>query len=118
MKEQAINWDNVPNILSKDEFYRLFHISKITALHLLRSGKVPCEFTGRKIRCYRIRKEDAKAYLARRGVFPELYSAPHGWYGGHYKIKIQKGLPDNTLEEMRTYYTELLSEYHDVLQVH
>ena len=44
--------------MNKDQFYRLCHISKSTALHLLKSGKVPCEWTGKKTRCYKIKKED------------------------------------------------------------
>lgn len=117
MKDEFINWDEVSDMLSKDDFYRLCHISKSTALHLLRSGKVPCEFTGRKTRCYQIRKEDVQVYLEQRAVFPELYSAPKGWYGGHYQSTVQKELPDAMLEEMRTYYSKLLSEYKDVMRV-
>lgn len=117
MKEQIINWDKVPDILSKDDFYQLCHISKSTALHLLRSGKVPCEYTGKKTRCYQIRKEDVQKYLEQRAVFPELYSAPQGWYGGHYQSVVLKELPQGTEEEFRTYYTELLEKHKDVLRV-
>ena len=39
-QEQLINWDEVPEILSKEQFYKLCHISKSTALHLLRNGIV------------------------------------------------------------------------------
>lgn len=117
MKEQIINWDDLPDILSKDDFYRICHISKSTALHLLRSGKVPCEFTGKKTRCYQIRKEDVQTYLAQRAVFPELYSAPQGWYSGHYQSAVQKELPEDILREMHTYYTKLLAHYRDVLRV-
>jgi len=111
MNEQIINWDDVPELLSKDDFYKLCHISKSTALHLLRSGKVPCEFTGKKTRCYQIRKVDVRKYLAERAVFPELYSAPQGWYGGHYQATVQKELPEETHEEMLTYYGKLLAAY-------
>ena len=67
--------------MNKEQFFRICHISKSTALHLLKSGKVPCEWSGKKTRCYKIRKEDVKAYLEERAIFPELYSAPKGWYG-------------------------------------
>lgn len=117
MVKQIINWNDVPELLSKDDFYKLCHISKSTALHLLRSGKVPCEFTGKKTRCYQIHKEDVRKYLAERAVFPELYSAPQGWYGGHYHAAVQKELPEETHEEMLTYYRKLLVDYRDVLRV-
>ena len=48
MKENAINWDAVPDVITKDQLYRICHISKSTALYLLQSGKIPCEYTGRK----------------------------------------------------------------------
>ena len=73
-----VNWDSVPEVMNKEQFFRICHISKSTALHLLKSGKVPCEWSGKKTRCYKIRKEDVKAYLEERAIFPELYSAPKG----------------------------------------
>lgn len=115
MKEQIINWNEVPDVISKDDFYRLCHISKSTALHLLRSGKVPCKFSGKKTRCYIIRKADVRKYMEQRAVFPELYSAPQGWYGGHYQSTVQKEMPEEMLQEMRTYSTKLLADCRDVL---
>lgn len=61
MKENAINWDAVPDVITKDQLYRICHISKSTALYLLQSGKIPCEYTGRKTRCYKIKKADVIA---------------------------------------------------------
>ena len=61
-QEQLINWDKVPEILSKEQFYKLCHISKSTALHLLRNGIVPCIDSGMKTRCYKIKKADVKEY--------------------------------------------------------
>lgn len=115
MNEQTINWNEVPDIISKDDFYRLCHISKSTALHLLRSGKVPCEFSGKKTRCYRIRKADVLKYMEQRAIFPELYSAPQGWYGGHYQSTVQKEMPEAMLQEMHTYFIKLLADCRDVM---
>lgn len=115
MNEQIINWNDVPDIISKDDFYRLCHISKSTALHLLRSGKVPCEFSGKKTRCYRIRKEDVRKYMEQRAIFPELYSAPQGWYGEHYQSNVQKEMPEAMLQEMCTYFIKLLTDRRDVM---
>lgn len=78
MTNLPIDWNSAPDVMNKDQFYRLCHISKSTALHLLKSGKVPCEWTGKKTRCYKIKKEDVRAYLEERAVYPELYSAPRG----------------------------------------
>jgi len=56
MKENAINWDSIPDVITKDQIYRICHISKSTALYLLQSGKIPCEYTGKRTRCYKIKK--------------------------------------------------------------
>ena len=56
MKEHAINWDAVPDVITKDQLYRICHISKSTARYLLQSGKIPCYYTGKQTRCYQIKK--------------------------------------------------------------
>ena len=112
-----VNWDSVPEVMNKEQFFRICHISKSTALHLLKSGKVPCEWSGKKTRCYKIRKEDVKAYLEERAIFPELYSAPKGWYGTHYVARLSKELPEDTLRQMHGYYEKLLRKYPDVVTV-
>ena len=115
MKEHAINWDAVPDVITKDQLYRICHISKSTALYLLQSGKIPCEYTGRKTRCYKIKKEDVIAYLENRKVFPESYSAPAGWYKGDYTVQMEEQIPPIVRGHLQLYYTELLSGYPDVL---
>ena len=110
-----VNWDSVPEVMNKEQFFRICHISKSTALHLLKSGKVPCEWSGKKTRCYKIRKENVKAYLEERAIFPELYSAPKGWYGTHYVARLSKELPEDTLRQMHGYYEKLLRKYPDVV---
>lgn len=115
MKENAINWDSISDVITKDQLYRICHISKSTALYLLQSGKIPCEYTGKRTRCYKIKKEDVIAYLQDRKVFPESYSAPAGWYSGSYPVKIQREIPPVVREDMHEYYKELLAKYPDVL---
>lgn len=39
-----------PKTMSKDQLYRVAHISKATALYLLQSGAIPCKDTGKKTR--------------------------------------------------------------------
>lgn len=60
MNNEAINWDEIPDIITKDQLYRICHISKSTARYLLQSGKIPCYYTGKQTRCYKIKKEDAQ----------------------------------------------------------
>ena len=115
MNETAINWDSIPDIITKDQLYQICHISRSTALYLLRSGKIPCEYTGKKTRCYKIKKSDVITYLEKRKIFPESYSAPAGWYKGNYSIKLETKIPENALKNMRQYYTEMLAQYPDVM---
>lgn len=117
MTEEIINWDLIPDVINKDKLYRICHISKSTALYLLRSGKIPCTYTGKKTRCYNIKKEDVKAYLEDRVVFPEAYSAPRGWYSGSHRLpKIKLDMPNPTLEETHDYYADILKDYADVIR--
>ena len=44
-----VNRDSVPEVMNKEQFFRICHISKSTVLHLLKSGKVPCEWSGKVV---------------------------------------------------------------------
>lgn len=48
MNETAINWDSIPDIITKDQLYQICHISKIQRLCICFSGKIPCEYTRKK----------------------------------------------------------------------
>ena len=52
MKKRRKAYDEIrkqyPETISKDQFYRIAHISKATALYLLQSGLVPCIDSGKK----------------------------------------------------------------------
>ena len=115
MSETFINWNEIPDAITKDQLYQICHISKSTALYLLQSGKIPCEYTGKRTRCYKIKKKDVIAYLQDRKVFPESYSAPAGWYSGSYPVKMQREIPPVVREDMHGFYKELLSKYPDVM---
>ena len=84
MKKRRKAYDEIrkqyPETISKDQFYRIAHISKATALYLLQSGLVPCIDSGKKTRRYTIRTEDVITYLMEREIHPEDYRAPEMWY--------------------------------------
>ena len=69
-----------PETISKDKFYKIAHISKATALHLLQNGLVPCKDTGKKTRRYTIRTDDIIFYLIDRELHPDRYGATDRWY--------------------------------------
>ncbi len=102
MKYEPINWDEIPK--------------RSTARYLLQSGKIPCEYTGKQTRYYKIHKQDVIEYLENRKVFPESFSAPKGWYSGHYTVKMQEQVPAVVLDALHDYDTELLAGYPGVLK--
>ena len=112
---KPINWNEVPDVITKEQFYRICHISKSTALYLLKSGAVPCEYSGKKTRCYKIKKDDVKKYLESKGKFPEYYATPKGWHRGYRKISLPSEMSDATLKLLHEYYADLLSDYKDVI---
>ncbi|MFR1343626.1 MAG: helix-turn-helix domain-containing protein [Anaerovoracaceae bacterium] len=73
---ESINWDDISDVIDKEQFYKICHISKSTARYLLQSGKVPCKYIGKRTRCYKIKKEDVIDYLKDRKVLAESCSAP------------------------------------------
>ena len=115
MKEHAINWDAVPDIITKDQLYRICHISKSTALYLLQSGKIPLRVHGQKntllqnqkggCDCLSGKPQGVSRKLLRPCLLVQrrLYCSD----GGTSSPIVQ--------EHLRLYYTELLSGYHDVL---
>lgn len=76
---EKINWSNIPDVMSKEDLRCLCHISKATALYLLQTGLIPSENTGKKTRCYKIKKTDVQYYLKNREINPDLYAFPEGW---------------------------------------
>lgn len=114
-----------PETISKDQFYRIAHISKATALHLLQSGLVPCRDSGKKTRRYTIRTDDVIYYMIDRELHPEVYRAPDLWYqgrSGHYSSRItyrneMSKLSDDERAAFRKYVEHEFHEYSDLLTV-
>lgn len=65
MDETAINWDSIPDIITKDQLYQICHISKSTALYLLRSGKIPCEYAEKEDINEQLKAADPMAWVRR-----------------------------------------------------
>ncbi len=58
--------EQYPEIISKDQLYRICRISKRKALWLLENGVIPCEDSGKRTRRFRIRLDDVITFLERR----------------------------------------------------
>src|SRR5699024_11352057 len=72
-----------PEYITKDQMYRICHISKKTCLFLLESGLVPNIDSGKKTRRFKIKTVDVIQYLKDRDDYPELFKAPDGFYKGN-----------------------------------
>ena len=121
MKIDYNEFKNYPEIMNKEQLRIACHISKRTALYLLRSGLIPNETTGKKTHCYRIRKSDVIAFLKNRETNPTKYIAPDNWY--RYSSPDMKAckshptpkLPDR--ETLQAFYEEHLPSFRDVMDV-
>lgn len=110
--------DNYPSVITKDQMYRICHISKKTALYLLQSGLVPSVDSGKKTRKYKIKTVDVVEYLKNRDIYPESYSAPIGWYQSKQSKQNKQNfsiLSPKASEKMEAYYNYKLTIYPDVL---
>ena len=119
MKINDIDWSKVPGILAKEQVRLLCHCSKRTALYYLKSGKLPCIYSGKKTRCYKIRKEDLMAFIEDRENHPEFYAVSEGWYKESGRTVLQHYPSEIKIDgkDLHEYYRFLLKEYPDVLEV-
>lgn len=109
-----------PKIITKDQLYRICHISKKTAYYLLASGLIPNENTGKKTRKYRIRLDDVIQYLQDREINSVAYKPPENYYKEKAypkstKRRIRIVIPPEKEVEVRTYYESKLCSYKDVM---
>jgi len=63
--------DEYPEYITKEQLYRICHISKKTAQNLLESGEIPCTDTGKKTHRFLISAVDVVDYLRRRDSEPK-----------------------------------------------
>lgn len=112
-----------PKTMSKDQFYKVAHISKATALFLLQTGLVPCKDSKKKTRRYTIKTKDVISYMQERIVSPEKFRAADGWYltrSGYGKSKDTgkdklMSLTPEQCELLRQYFENELTDYNDLI---
>lgn len=123
MDKQTIDYlkSTYPEVITKDQFYRICHVSKRTATYILDSGFVPCTNSGKKTRKYKIRLDDVISFLEKREENPFFYKAPNNYYKDNKKSKVRYANALNTNRLMRyrkmlrAYFEQALSSCEDVL---
>ena len=109
-------FEQYPIYMTKDQMYRLCHISKKTCLFLLESGLVPCLDSGKKTRRFKIKTTDVIHYLEDRELHPEYYKPPEGYYKQPH-IPQPRVLSEHDLLVMRQFYEEELAPWPDVMTI-
>ena len=107
-----------PEYITKDQMYRICHISKRTCLFLLESGLVPCHDSHKKTRRFKILLDDVIQYIQCRKAHPDRYLPPAGYYksnpGKRHTVKSLLRIRARSLSEeeytiIRKYYENRLS---------
>ena len=67
-----------PEVISKEQVYRICHISKRKATWLLENGIIPCKDSGKKTRRFQVRTIDVINYLLTLEEKPQKVATPVG----------------------------------------
>lgn len=106
-------YEEYPEIISADQLYRICHISKRKAKWLLDSGHVPCQDSGKKTRCYKIRIDDVVTYLRTLETAPETVAAPVGLFNS--KKKHTNPIAQISIDDFQRFLYEIWWEVPDAL---
>lgn len=123
MKLDLKELEQYPEILSKEQFRIVAHMSKRTATYLLESKILPSENTGGKTRCYRIKKQDIITFFEDLEMSPKKIIMPPDWYSTKKDVKVSpyavRSLPKKVFDKdyLRKFYTTKLKDYKDIISV-
>ena len=110
-----------PEYITKDQMYRICHISKKTCLFLLENKLVPNIDSGKKTRRFKIKTTDVIIYLKDREINPWLYKAPPGYYIEYDKQKTTDyflAFSEDNRNAIRLFYNNKLMDYPDVMDIY
>lgn len=103
-----------PQYISKEQFYKIAHVSKRTAKSLLEMGLIRHVDSGRKTRKYTIAMVDVVSFLEDRDRNPAKYG----------RLRQQRvvqctpiSLTSQEKRKLKMFYTNLFEEYPDVVDV-
>ncbi len=112
----------MPEIMNKEQFRIVCHISKRTALYYLQSGLIKAENTGKKTHTWNIRKRDVIAFVRDYSDNPYEFMPPENWY-----VYGEPGINGQSITHFfedekwaaraRAYYAKILEREKDLLTV-
>lgn len=105
-----------PDTISKEQLYKLCHISKRAAKYYLDLGIIRCTNNGKATHRYTIRTKDAIAFMKNRDADPELFrlSNLRREYGEHSSVRTIV-YDEETLLIYRKLLEEICAPYPDLL---
>ena len=119
MKKQSSKYqwilDTYPETITKEQLYKLCHVSKKTAQHYLVNGIIPCVNTGKKTRQYTIRTMDVVKFLELRDRDPDICLAPLGWYKQSATVYQPRVHSPAMQKKLKAALEIILQDYPDVL---
>ena len=115
MKPEFIDWNSIPDIISKDSFCKICHMSKRTATKYL-GTVIPCSDNGKKTHRYSITKADLISFLER---YPERHNISILPPVYRYSKTAFSSLPlsEQVASSMHEYYEQLLRSEKEILRV-
>lgn len=117
--QQIIN--DYPEYVTKEQFYKIAHISKKTAQYLLQSKKVPCIENDKKTRKYKIKVSDIVTFLMDRELRPEYYlpscSVKAILSNSSFLYCKMCSLNENEILQLRSYLVKELVFLNDILTI-
>jgi hypothetical protein len=107
-----------PATISMAQLYKICHISKRTASHLLANGLIPSISSGKKTHTFRIAKADVITFLELREQEPERFIAPKGWYqASRLNLVKQRAHSPDEADAIRVQFGKLMNFYPDVMTI-
>lgn len=103
--------DQYPNVISKEQLWKICKISKYTAQFYLTSGIIPCKDSGKKTRRYSIRIDDVIDFLEKR----DKKELPPGAYMKHLRKRPPSKYKQPIIEKTKAYKKAVLEYFEKLL---
>ena len=115
MRPEFIDWNSIPETISKDSFCKICHMNKRTAGRYL-GTLIPCSDNGKKTHRYSITKADLIAFLER---YPERHNISMLPPVCRYSKTALSTAPltESVTAFMHGYYSQLLHSEKEILRV-